>query len=668
MKERLSTVRYLLSTTDIKPISFNIDDNTPLDLVPPHCKLRTEIFKLFYTFEECRNSRTNFAVENYSKVFVCGDTTVGKSSLCQVINFQSLSSSQHHASEYVFGATSLIGNVESHTISSSKVGNIVMYDLTGHPQHYSSHVMVLEYLMLRSAAVFVVLFNLTTQLACVERELRYWFNFIENISVKSSKLSQVIVVGSHADVFTGNTEVVRSLVFQTALQGIQKHKFQEVFFLDCRSFDSESTSSFVSLLYESCKFVVDPFDSMSYYCHIQYSFLHSLGQVVLSVHELSLMLKEVNHPSLSADVISISKIMTVLNDKSLVLFLPDPDPSKSWVVIDRGTLMTEIVDVLLAPSVVHRNISSETGIITLSTLMEIFPNYNPQWFVEFLKRLEICHIIDASVLNSMSSNLSPLISNSDKLFSPCHVSDKSPAIMNASPSIGLCVWFPNQFKVFSPHSLYALLHRIAYQHCFLPSKEQLTKYNCQVWVNGITWKHKDIEVLLEVSECNRCITLLMSEKDTFNAQKICSTVMQSIDELSASNYDAYMIFPDDLCIVRSQQFKDRRLICMADVLKAIFLRQKKVYDASQEKETNLTDVIGVFEPFFCIAVILLQMLYYKLFSQIRIYRHLHENLCIVCPEVMQLYPPDADHTYSSVGCHVAQYSIFTQYGDDPLVS
>ena len=59
----------------------------------------------------------------------------------------------------------LTTGINAHTISSHEVGNIVLYDLAGHKEYYSSHAAILENLMLSTPAVFAILSKMTDNLA-----------------------------------------------------------------------------------------------------------------------------------------------------------------------------------------------------------------------------------------------------------------------------------------------------------------------------------------------------------------------------------------------------------------------------------------------------------------------------------------------------------------------
>ena len=108
------------------------------------------------------------------------------------------------------------------------------------------------------------------------------------------------------------------------------------------------------------------------------------------LNELCTKLQEHDHPTLPYDVSVVTEFLTTLSDKGLILFLP----STGWIVIDKAALFTEVNGVLFAPSVikrVHRDIASNTGIITLSALEDTFPHHDIDMLVGFLKSLEFCH-------------------------------------------------------------------------------------------------------------------------------------------------------------------------------------------------------------------------------------------------------------------------------------
>ena len=68
---------------------------------------------------------------------------------------------------------------------------------------------------------------------------------------------------------------------------------------------------FSILLSEICNDVVDRSDTISYYCHVLYSFLNDLQKVAIKLDELCMRLQEHNHPSLPYGVSVVTEFLTM---------------------------------------------------------------------------------------------------------------------------------------------------------------------------------------------------------------------------------------------------------------------------------------------------------------------------------------------------------------------
>ena len=170
-------VKQLLSTGHVDPMVENRQQKTPVQLT----EYNYGILKLLEPFTHCR---VDFPVESYSKVFLCGNTTNGKSSLayalCQRVKSISLLERLNPFKQKE-KAEPLTAGIVPHHLESMEIGNIVLYDFAGHPEYYSSHEAVLEYLMLKSPAVFIILIKLTDKLEDIDKQLYYWTGFLENV-------------------------------------------------------------------------------------------------------------------------------------------------------------------------------------------------------------------------------------------------------------------------------------------------------------------------------------------------------------------------------------------------------------------------------------------------------------------------------------------------------
>ena len=637
-----------------------------MQLVPPYAENHTQILQLFHPFTE---SSKAYAVESYSKVFLCGDTTAGKSSLCELIKYRSDKSYDHeYDPSYRVTVTPLTAGIEVHTITSLEIGHIVMYDFAGHREYYSSHNAVLENLMLRSPAVFVVVNKLTEPEDAIKKNLYYWLNFIKNVNTKLSKQSQVIIVGSHVDKLQfSDVTYIEQFIKQTVKHGIRRQIFKGYVALDCRSPGGKDVSLFNSLLSESCGDVVDCSDTISYYCHVLYSFLNDLKKVAIQIDEFCTKLQEHNHPSLPYDVSVVTEFLTTLSDKGLILFLP----STGWIVIDKAALFTEVNGILFAPSVikrVHRDIASNTGIITLTALKETFPHHDIDMLVGFLKSLEFCHVINIDKLNTNISPSTP-VSSGELLFFPSLVTSNSPAVMSNDPKFGYCLWCFKHHEFLSNRFLHVLLLILPLRYCLdydsggqlENPKHQYDRQNCNVWHNGILWENDELEVLVQVSESNRCVTLLMSHKDGFEAHKIFCSLLREIHHLRNKfcpcPIEEYIIVPSKLRKdIHLVPVSERPRIRLNDLACAVLRKEDKVKD-TKGKSVFISEIVSNQEVYHCLP----SSIIYELFTDDhRLDKKVYDIIKGACKDMMKKYYSREDPISSlSVRNHLNMYSLFS---------
>ena len=112
---------------------------------------------------------------------------------------------------------------------------------------------------------------------------------------------------------------------------------------------------------------------MSYHCHCLNSYLQQLEEVAISLDELCSKLMELNEPCLLTDRSIVLEFLTILGSKGLVLFL-----ANTWVIIDKKALLTEVNGVLFNKSIdrVRKPVASNTGIMAVSTLANLFSKHN----------------------------------------------------------------------------------------------------------------------------------------------------------------------------------------------------------------------------------------------------------------------------------------------------
>ena len=660
-------------------MSKNDNEQVPMELVPQDHKNRFEILKMFEPFQK---SQSDFPVESYGKVFMCGNTTAGKSSLTAVIMERAKKPADHKfdGSECVT-VEPLTAGINSHTFTSHEIGNVVLYDLAGHREYYSSHAAVMENLMLSSPAVFLVLSKLINDKETMRKDLYYWFNFIENISkrIKSSKRSQIIVIGSRLDELTTSLDPISKLVDEVVEKAAYSQEFCGFIPMECHRPGGKGVKEFIATLSKSCKAVLDRSDKISFYCHVQYSFLQLLERVAISLEELCALLKERNDPSLPSEMSVLLDFLSTLSDKGLILFLKNEE-CQSWIIINRAALLSEINGVLFAPAAierVYRDMASNTGIIPLLALKEAFPHHNTDMLVGFLRSLQFCHVIERSTLDDVETNISASIPLplDELLFFPALVSAEPPRDIKIENGLGWCLWCPDPNQFLSTRFLHILLLCLAYIYCLPPRKKpgiinvtnpavQKLVRRCTVWTNGIYWKNK-FEVVVEVSEHNRCVTVLASNKEMDESRRDFNSVIKKVlslkEQFCSCTSDEYMIAPDQVSTARSLEVCKRTLYSMEDVAVAVLTKVNIV--GTDDTALDVKEIVGNKDPFPHIAPLVTKELFNTSNAESPVqddYLQHIQNVCGVS------FLSSVKCTHIAIKEHCSSLSVFA--GRNPFVS
>ena len=676
-------VKYLLSTGCIDPMAENSYRETAVQLAENDY----DILKLFEPFVECR---VDFPVESYSKVFLCGNTTNGKSSLAhglgQRVKGVSLLERLNPFKKQE-KAEPLTAGIVTYHLQSIETGNIVLYDFAGHPEYYSSHEAVLATLMLRSPAVFIILIKLTDKLEDIEKQLYYWAHFIQNVCSRMSKKSQVIVVGSHADdkEAKNGKVLVQHLDLSCILKNIGQLEYKGFVAMDCRKQNAREFDQFITYLSESNQAVVDRSDSISFYCHVLYAFLTTkLIKVAVTLEDLSQMIQNENEPSLTSNEPALPALLDALSDKGLIMFIRAIDSTSSWVIVDKLALLEKINGKIFAPSHFKEytpKLASNTGLVRVSVLEELFPQYNVDMLVGFLKSLEFCHEIDKDTHTIIITNLS---SSSEKLlYFPALVSVEPSSEATIADGFGWCLWCPNPYQFFSTRFLQVLLLRIAYEFSLQlsdvgiihRSPVQTFDRSCHVWKNGICWTRDGVKTVVQVSEQNRSIVLLVQPLDEsleLESLQVSSSVIQKIlqikEEFSHScDTRECLISPHNLNMALQYNLKDLSVFKIEDIARALLLNKLFVTNNTIANETlGIPLLLGQLEPYHSLPLPVI----HQLFDDSKVSQYIPEHLLRViqerCRPIMDIYPVTRESsTYQSVRDHLNRFSIFG--GRNPFV-
>ena len=226
--------------------------------------------------------------------------------------------------------------------------------------------------------------------------------------------------------------------------------------------------------------------------------------------------------------------------------------------------------------------------------------------------------------------------------------------------------------------LHTLLHHLAYTCCPPPPEEtdyiidnaaiQELHRVCTMWKNGIYWKEENnIEVMVEVTEDNRCVTALVSHSSLIESYQLRASLIKEVlnlkKELCPCTSKQFIIAPGNVKDVMEMEQKTRILYALRNVAKGVLTRENVT--SSTDESVAVHFVVGEKEPYLCIAPLVTKALFTDSNRGQLLPDHYLQHIEEVCGEIMSLYP-SSDFTHLSVREHLNKFSIFA--GRNPLVS
>ena len=577
------------------------------------------------------------------------------------------------------------GIIPLHVESKVKeVGNMVIYDFAGQQEYYSSHAAVLERIMRNSAAIFTCIVDLSQCMDKISESIHYWMSFIENACSSAQGSSHVIIVGSHADLVKSPQELKEknSLVESIAESRVKQLTYGGFVSMDCRESKTKQARHFRSLLSTSQQAILSSQPSMSLYCHVLYAFLRTkLGKTSCTLQELTTVLA--SEKDFSPDFTVLTELLISLSDKGLILLVQNQEhPQSSWVVMEKDALLRKVNGTLFAPNNFkqYRQVASNTGIVPIATLEELFPQYSSEILVGCLESMEFCHPMDPSALQgtNLESNNTTLSSSppsgASHLFFPSLVKEHRPDDLS-SPKFGWCLGCSDPHQFFSNRFLHVLLLRLAFTFPLaskhLPPSSSLhgLERQCKVWQNGIIWKSgSGVSTIVEIVDRNRWVIVLVSEKSR-EAAETCSSVIRMILDLqqqlcSVVSTCECLISPSLLDRYPFDALSDTDLFDLLSVARSMLLRQtqhKFLLDRKEGMNTYSTDEALSCEPYYLLQPSSVCQLFNQSMASQPVPDPLLQEVLRYC-QLPQQKPQDHKELRECVNKH----SIFA--GRNPLVS
>ena len=503
-------IEFLLSTGNCDPLAKDNERRTPLQIAKGRGYDRDIVFDIFKKFG---NIKLSHPIDSYVNVLLVGNPGAGKSTLSHVINdtasFIFLGSFRN-----VGGVVPCTAGIIPYKLQHRTLGNIILHDFAGHSEYYSSHSAVIENLLQGSGGVFLIVVNILEKEAV--KQLRQWLTVVRNEAQKALNECHVIVIVSHVDEISDPVERRKK---KEEIQEIIVSERCDSVFLDCRKLGGSGVDSVFNKLSSSCESIRSTSGrNLSLYCHMMYGLLEERKENILTPTDVMSAGKD-NYviPDKREEVLDA---LDSLQSTGLISVLKSED--KVWVVVNKGILLTEVNGILFAPKTFkeHVDIASNTGIVSVSGLTRLFPKYDPDMLICFLKKMELCQELDPSFLRLTNLHQLGMEEEEERgrerrgerlLFFPCLLSTDRPDEMTRQVyQFGWCLQCTSKHHFFLPRYFHVLSLHLAYKMALPQEDDKLNRY-CTFWKNGLYWFNgHGVGSLVEIVDESQCVLVMMS--------------------------------------------------------------------------------------------------------------------------------------------------------------
>ena len=515
---RLDLVEYLLSTGKCDPVAKDNKGRTPLQLTDGNN--RQKVQSLFKKFGQVT---TSHPVDSYVNVLLLGNPGAGKSTLSKVII-------DTVTGPIAFGSFSKVRGVEPCTagiipnkLQHKTLGNIILHDFAGHPEYYSSHSAVIENLMQGSGSVFLIVVNILEKEAV--KQLHQWLTVVRNEGQKALDQCHIIVVISHVD------EIIDPVERRKRKEEIRSIVGREgSVFLDCRKLGGKRVNLFFNKLFSACESIRSTSGrNLSLYCHMTYGLLEERKKNILTLSDVMTAAKDNDNYVLPDEREEVLDVLHSLDSTGLIKVLKSED--KVWVIVNKGILLFKLDGILFAPKTFkeHVGIASNTGIVSVSGLIRLFSDYDPDMLICFLKNMELCQEMSSLRM----TNLIPLREMKRRgerlLFFPCLLySDRPDEMTSQVYQFGWCLKCTREHHFFPPRYFHVLSLHLAYKLALPQEDDKLNRY-CKFWRNGLHWFNgHGVGVLVEIVHNSQSVIVLMSCEEGYNMVELRRKVIGEV--------------------------------------------------------------------------------------------------------------------------------------------
>ena len=558
---KTDVIKYLLREGHCNPNVANELGQTPLALSEHPTIVQelirygahaSDVYKLYRSM--LPKAYPKKPTESAVKVFIVGKQGMGKTTLTTALNEEgNIITYVTKRMRQVSGVEKNTAGVIPHDIYSKKFGFTTIYDLAGHEEFYSGHELMLRSSIAGCPAVFLLVASINSKDEVFKQSILSWLAFLENQGIPEDPKPHVVIVGSHADQVNSKDvqnkdSVVTCIVRSSAFSSFHFAGFVP---MDCRYAESPSMTKLRQRLAESCS-VMRIKAEISVNCHCLYIWLLDQFQnhPAIRVQEALSKVQEESRKAQSGiltcipdDSSHLCKLLQDLHERGNILILKDTEKlENSWLILDREAILSQITGTVFAPNPEdfkqYKNIASSTGVVLFSKIESSFPNFDPNFIVEFLCHFEFCHEITDAEGKKLLQVITATPSIDVAASEGAHVANDPstnaerffffPGLVKVD--IPDDVWQPSsQYgyhsgwllqsshpdKFFTRRFLHVLLIRLAFAFALAPDTDTTSSQlptiqrKCCIWKNGIQWGDRSGTEALVLVEGSRRVNVMV---------------------------------------------------------------------------------------------------------------------------------------------------------------
>ena len=460
------------------------------------------------------------AAQSTISVFMVGDKGAGKTTLTKALTTKKASIVRWTGRlSKVSGVKERTAGIESHTIHSSRIGHLSLYDCAGHGEFHNAHDTVIRSSMSALAlGMFLFVVHLGACLEDLKRTVSYWVSFIQSqVCMESVAKPYLLAVGSHADSVKTKQELEeKERIVRSFCQDTENVDFVDYVTVDCRYSESPSLTQLRAHILATHDELQKRVPQVSFHSHCFHVYLVSECGDKAGL-QLSSLMKTIESDPISSrgkflpqTLEALHEACSNLNRRGVTLYIQTQSRESSWIIIDKDMLLREVNGSVFAPAdfTEHKSLT-QTGVVPFSKIQSSFPQFDPHLITDFLVHMEFCREIrEEDLLKLVTEAHTEYGRERHFLF---------PALTQQSPPRDLWQPQPHQYHrccwvlqcleqhYLNPRFQQVLQLRLAFEHSQAVEAHKVVATSpvlhqqCSLWRNGIKWSTDSSDVLVETS-------------------------------------------------------------------------------------------------------------------------------------------------------------------------